>query len=133
MMLQRVIARKQERLDQYLKRSILTPRLLIIDEIGFLPFGREEANLFFNVIAKRYEHGSVIVTSNLPFSQWASAFYGDTTLTAALLDRLLHHAHSVQIRECGTVSNFMTDGGFPVIRRLTQGGDITIWVDVRDH
>jgi len=54
MMLQRVIARKQERLDQYLKRSILAPRLLIIDEIGYLPFGREEANLFFNVIAKRY-------------------------------------------------------------------------------
>jgi DNA replication protein DnaC len=98
MMLQLVIARKQERLDQYLKRSILAPRLLIIDEIGYLPFGREEANLFFNVIAKRFEHGSVIVTSNLPFSQWASAFYGDTTLTAALLDRLLHHAHIVQIR-----------------------------------
>jgi hypothetical protein len=66
-------------------------------------------------------------------SQWASAFNGDTTLTAALLDRLLHHAHSVQIRECGTVSNFMTAGSFPVIRRLTQGGDISIWVDVRDH
>jgi len=66
MMLQLVIARKQERLDQYLKRSILAPRLLIIDEIGYLPFGREEANLFFNVIAKRYEHGRVIVTSNLP-------------------------------------------------------------------
>jgi len=65
---------------------------------GALPFGREEANLFFNVIAKRYEHGSVIVTSNLPFSQWASAFDGDTTLTAGLLDRLLHHAHIVQIR-----------------------------------
>jgi hypothetical protein len=76
---------------------------------------------------------NVIVTSNLPFSQWASAFYGDTTLTAALLDRLLHHAHSVQIRECGTVSNFMTAGSLPVIRRLTQGGDISIWVDVRDH
>jgi DNA replication protein DnaC len=98
MMLQLVIARKQERLDQYLKRSILAPRLLIIDEIGYLPFGREEANLFFNVIAKRYEQGSVIVTSNLPFSQWASAFDGDATLTAALLDRLLHHAHIVQIR-----------------------------------
>ena len=81
-----------------MKRSILAPRLLIIDEIGYLPFCREEANLFFNVIAKRYEHGSVIVTSNLPFSQWASAFDGDTTLAAALLDRLLHHAHIVQIR-----------------------------------
>jgi len=98
MMLQLATARKQERLDQYLKRSILAPRLLIIDEIGYLPFGREEANLFFNVIAKRYEQGSVIVTSNLPFSQWASAFADDTTLTAALLDRLLHHAHIVQIR-----------------------------------
>ncbi len=98
LMLQLGIARKQERLDQYLKRSILAPRLLIIDEIGYLPFGREEANLFFNVIAKRYEQGSVIVTSNLPFSQWPHAFADDTTLTAALLDRLLHHAHIVQIR-----------------------------------
>jgi hypothetical protein len=51
-------------------------------------------------LARPYDgaFGSVIVTSNLPFSQWASAFYGDTTLTAALLDRLLHHAHIVQIR-----------------------------------
>ncbi|GLR26700.1 hypothetical protein GCM10007875_17900 [Limnobacter litoralis] len=71
--------------------------MLIIDEIGYLPFGREEVNLFFNVIAKRYETGSIIVTSNLPFSQWASAFADDATLTAALLDRLLHHCHIVQI------------------------------------
>jgi DNA replication protein DnaC len=97
LMLQLATARKQERLEAYLKRSVLAPRLLIIDEIGYLPFGREEANLFFNVIAKRYEQGSVIVTSNLPFSQWASAFADDQTLTAALLDRLLHHAHIVQI------------------------------------
>jgi len=52
---------------------------------------------FFNVVAKRYEHGSMILTSNLPFTQWASAFADDATLTAALLDRLLHHAHVVQI------------------------------------
>lgn len=97
LMLQLATARKQDRLDNYLKRSIMSPRLLIIDEIGYLPFGREEANLFFNVIAKRYEQGSLIVTSNLPFSQWATAFANDQTLTAALLDRLLHHAHIVQI------------------------------------
>ena len=96
-MLQLATAKKQERLDNYIKRNVLAPRLLIIDEIGYLPFGREEANLFFNVIAKRYEYGSVIVTSNLPFSQWATAFANDQTLTAALLDRLLHHAHIVQI------------------------------------
>lgn len=62
-----------------------------------IPFGREEANQFFNVIAKRYEKGSLILTSNLPFSQWASTFADDQTLTAAMLDRLLHNAHIVQI------------------------------------
>ena len=97
LMLQLATAKSQGRLEQYLKRSVLAPRLLIIDEIGYLPFGRDEANLFFNVIAKRYEQGSVIVTSNLPFSQWSNAFADDTTLTAALLDRLLHHSHIVQI------------------------------------
>ena len=85
LMLQLATAKKQDRLDAYLKRSILSPKLLVIDEIGYLPFGRAEANLFFNVIAKRYEVGSVIVTSNLPFSQWSSAFAHDQTLTAALL------------------------------------------------
>jgi DNA replication protein DnaC len=97
LMLQLAIAKKQDRLDYYLKRNILAPKLLVIDEIGYLPFGRAEANLFFNVIAKRYENNSVIVTSNLPFSQWSTAFADDKTLTAALLDRLLHHAHIVQI------------------------------------
>lgn len=97
LMLQLATAKKQDRLDSYIKRSVLGPKLLVIDEIGYLPFGREEANLFFNVIAKRYEHSSVIVTSNLPFSQWSTAFADDQTLTAALLDRLLHHAHIIQI------------------------------------
>jgi DNA replication protein DnaC len=97
LMLQLATAKKQDRLEAYLKRSILSPKLLVIDEIGYLPFGRAEANLFFNVIAKRYEVGSVMVTSNLPFSQWSTAFAEDQTLTAALLDRLLHHAHIVQI------------------------------------
>ena len=97
LMLQLATAKKQERLEVYLQRSVLGPKLLVIDEIGYLPFGRAEANLFFNVIAKRYETGSVIVTSNLPFSQWATAFADNQTLTAALLDRLLHHAHIVQI------------------------------------
>ena len=62
-----------------------------------MPFGRDEANLFFNVVAKRYERASMILTSNLPFTQWATTLADDQTLTAALLDRLLHHAHIVQI------------------------------------
>jgi DNA replication protein DnaC len=97
LMLQLSVAKKQDKLKSYLQRSVLGPKLLVIDEIGYLPFGREEANLFFNVIAKRYEKGSLILTSNLPFTQWATAFANDQTLTAAMLDRLLHHAHIVQI------------------------------------
>ena len=97
LMLQLGTAHKQDRLKHYINRAIIAPRLLIVDEIGYLPFGREEATLFFNVVAKRYERGSIILTSNLPFTQWSSAFADDQTLTAALLDRLLHHAHIVQI------------------------------------
>lgn len=97
LMLQLSTAHNQGKLKSYLQRVVLSPKLLIIDEIGYLPFGREEANLFFNVIAKRYEKGSLILTSNLPFSQWATTFANDTTLTAAMLDRLLHHCHIVQI------------------------------------
>jgi DNA replication protein DnaC len=97
LMIQLAAARSQDRLKEYFNRAVLGPRLLVVDEIGYLPFGREEANLFFNVVAKRYERGSMILTSNLPFTLWASAFADDQTLTAAMLDRLLHHAHIVQI------------------------------------
>lgn len=97
LMLQLATAHHQGQLKQLFARVVMSPRLLVIDEIGYLPFGREEASLFFNVIAKRYERGSVILTSNLPFTQWATTFADDQTLTAAMLDRLLHHAHIVQI------------------------------------
>ena len=89
---------RQGTLAEVLRRAVLAYRLLLIDEIGYLPMSREQANLFFQVIAKRYEKGALIVTSNLGFGQWDSAFAGDTTLTAALLDRLLHHAHIVPIQ-----------------------------------
>lgn len=97
LMIQLAAANAQGRLKGYFNRAIIGPKLLVVDEMGYLPFGREEANLFFNVVAKRYERGSMILTSNLPFTQWASALADDQTLTAALLDRLLHHAHIVQI------------------------------------
>jgi DNA replication protein DnaC len=97
LMLQLAAAKVQGRLREYFNRNVLGPKLLVVDEIGYLPFGREEANLFFNVVAKRYERGSMILTSNLSFAQWSSAFADDQTLTAAMLDRLLHHAHIVQI------------------------------------
>ena len=97
LMLQLATAKSQGRLKSYMNRAVLGPRLLVVDELGYLPFGREEANLFFQVIAKRYERSATIVTSNLPFAQWAGALADDATLAAALLDRLLHHAHIVQI------------------------------------
>jgi DNA replication protein DnaC len=96
-MIQLAAAKSQGRLKEYFNRAVLGPKLLIVDELGYLPFGRDEANLFFNVVAKRYERASMILTSNLPFTQWATALADDPTLTAALLDRLLHHAHIVQI------------------------------------
>ncbi|WP_423196338.1 MULTISPECIES: IS21-like element helper ATPase IstB [unclassified Cupriavidus] len=97
LMMQLAAAKAQGRLREYFNRAVLGPKLLVIDEIGYLPFGRDEANLFFNVVAKRYERGSMVLTSNLPFTQWSGAFADDQTLTAAMLDRLLHHAHIVQI------------------------------------
>lgn len=98
LMLLLTTAHRQNQLADALKRFINPYRLLIIDEIGYLPMSREQANLFFQVIAKRYEKGSLIVTSNLPFGQWDQTFAEDATLTAAMLDRLLHHAHVVSIQ-----------------------------------
>jgi DNA replication protein DnaC len=90
-------AQRQGRLKEVLHRAVNTYRLLIIDEIGYLPMGREQANLFFQVVSKRYERGAMILTSNLTFGSWDQAFAGEAVLTAAMLDRLLHHATVVQI------------------------------------
>lgn len=98
LILQLSVAHRQGRLEELIKRTITNHRLLIIDEIGYLPLKREEANLFFQVISRRYEKGAVILTSNLPFGQWDSAFAQDAVLTAAMLDRILHHSHIVQIQ-----------------------------------
>ena len=73
-------AQRQGRMKEIMHRTVAMPKLLIIDEIGYLPFGREQANLFFQVVARRYE-----------------AFAGEAVLTAAMLDRILHHATVVQI------------------------------------
>lgn len=67
-------------------------QLLIIDELGFVPLHRDGAELLFNVIAQAYEKQSIIITSNLQFGQWNSVL-GDNRLTAAMIDRLVHHAH----------------------------------------
>ncbi len=70
--------------------------LLIIDELGFLPICKEGANLFYQVISKKYEHSSIIITSNKPFSDWGGIF-NDDVIAAAIIDRLVHHSHIFKI------------------------------------
>jgi DNA replication protein DnaC len=65
--------------------------LIIIDEVGYIPFDQDAANLFFQLIASRYEHGSVMVTSNLPSGRWGETL-SDDVVAAAMIDRLVHHA-----------------------------------------
>lgn len=77
-------------------RSYLRPSVLVVDEVGYQPLERAEANLVFQVISKRYEKGSIILTSNKTFSEWGQVF-GDEVLATAILDRLLHHCDVVSI------------------------------------
>ncbi len=84
------------RLEDKLK-VYTVPRLLIIDEIGYLPIERAGAHLFFQLISRRYERGPMILTSNQSFGSWGEVF-GDRVIAAAILDRLLHHAITVNIR-----------------------------------
>lgn len=83
-------AHDQARLPQELRR-LRRYRLLIIDEVGYIPFDQHAANLFFQLISSRYEQGSVLVTSNMPFGRWGEIF-GDDVVAAAMIDRLVHHA-----------------------------------------
>jgi IstB-like ATP binding protein len=73
------------------------PRVLILDELGYLPLTREEASLFFRLLVRRYERASLIVTSNKSFVDWGEVFNGQI-LATAILDRLLHHATTVNIK-----------------------------------
>lgn len=72
-------------------KKIRRYKLIIIDEVGYIPFDQDAANLFFQLIASRYEQGSVMVTSNLPFGRWGETF-SDDVVAAAMIDRLVHHA-----------------------------------------
>jgi len=73
------------------------PKLLVIDELGYLPFERRSAHLFFQLVARRYERGSLLITTNQLVTHWGTVF-GDDVLAAAILDRLLHHSHTLMIQ-----------------------------------
>jgi len=77
-------------------RTYTTPRLLICDEVGYLPFDRRGSDLFYQVISARYERGSVILTTNRPFKDWDKIFH-DTTAASAIIDRLTHHSELIKI------------------------------------
>src|SRR6185437_15136509 len=71
--------------------------LIIVDEVGYLPFEQDAANLFFQLVSSRYEHASLILTSNLPFSGWGGVF-GDQAVAAAMIDRIVHHAEVLTLK-----------------------------------
>lgn len=71
--------------------------LIIVDEVGYLPFEQDAANLFFQLVSSRYEHASLILTSNLPFSGWGGVF-GDQVVAAAMIDRVVHHAEVLNLK-----------------------------------
>ncbi len=97
LLLQLEAALLQNKLSMYLSKIIAGASLLIIDEIGYLKLNEQQAHLLFQVINKKYETGSIIITSNLTFSQWQGVLNNDEALTAAIMDRLIHHSHIINI------------------------------------
>jgi len=96
LMVRLIRARHENRLERSLQQ-LSYPRLLVLDELGYLPLSREEASLFFRLLVRRYERGSLIVTSNKSFADWGEVF-NDQVLATAILDRLLHHATTINIK-----------------------------------
>lgn len=88
-------ARDERRLRR-MQKQLAAAKLLIIDELGYVPFTAIGAELLFEVLSQRYERGSTLITSNLPFDEWTSVF-GSERLTGALLDRLTHHVHILEL------------------------------------
>jgi len=89
-------AYREGRLDRRM-RVYLAPKILVIDEMGYLPLDDMGATIFFQLVSARYERGSIILTSNKSYGEWGSIF-GDPIIATAILDRLLHHSTTVNIR-----------------------------------
>jgi len=92
---QLIEARDEKRLLR-LQQQLVNCKLLIVDELGFVPLSKTGAELLFELFSQRYERGSILVTSNLPFDEWTEVF-GSERLTGALLDRLTHHVHILEM------------------------------------
>jgi DNA replication protein DnaC len=97
LMLQLEVAKSQNRLNAFISKTVTHPSVLILDEFGYVKLNEEQANFMFLLVNKRYETGSIIITSNLTFSQWQGVLNNDEALTAAIMDRLIHHSHIINI------------------------------------
>lgn len=97
LLLQMEVAASQNRLKNYITKIATSPSLLVLDEFGYLKLDEAQANFIFQIVNKRYETGSIIITSNLTFSQWQGVLNNDEALTAAIMDRLIHHSHIINI------------------------------------
>ena len=93
-------AKRQDNLETELRRLSFIP-LLVIDEVGYIPFDPEAANLMFSLVSNRYERASMIVTSNKPFSKWGEIF-GDDMAATAMIDRLIHHSEILRSKATAT-------------------------------
>ena len=89
-------AQQENRLERQMQ-LLAYPKLLVLDEIGYLPMGQDEASLFFRLVTRRYEKGSIILTSNKSFTDWGEIFC-DQAIATAILDRLLHHSTTLNIK-----------------------------------
>ncbi|GAA3778298.1 ATP-binding protein [Microbacterium kribbense] len=111
-------AHRQGRLPQELAR-LRRYGLIIVDEVGYLPFEQDAANLFFQLVSSRYEHASLILTSNLPFSGWGGVF-GDQVVAAAMIDRIVHHADVLTLKGASYRLRGRGIDSLPSIRTTTE-------------
>jgi DNA replication protein DnaC len=96
--------------------------LIIVDEVGYLPFEQDAANLFFQLVSSRYEHASLVLTSNLPFSGWGGVF-GDQAVAAAMIDRIVHHADVLTLKGASYRLRGKGIDSLPSIRTTTPESD----------
>ena len=115
-----LIQARDERRLRALQKHLNTVKLLIVDELGYVPFTAVGSELLFEVFSQRYERGATLVTSNLPFDEWTSVF-GSERLTGALLDRLTHHVHILEMNG----ESFRLATSKKAQRRSAQGPNTT--------
>lgn len=119
-----VRAKHENRLERQLQ-FLVYPKVLILDELGYLPMTREEASIFFRLLTRRYERASLVITSNKSFVDWGELF-GDHVLATAILDRLLHHATTINIKgESYRLKEKRKAGLLPTVEPEKGGEEVT--------